>query len=145
MKIVTLFTVAHSITLSLAALDFVRLPGRLVESAIALSIVLIALNNLFPRLRKGWLVIFFFGLFHGLGFASVMGDLPFRMANLVKVVLAFNIGVELGQIAIVLAAFPIIFLLRRSPIYRPAVLVGGSIAICIVASYWFVTRALGMA
>ncbi len=144
-KIVTLFTVAHSLTLSLAALDLVRLPGRLVESVIALSIVLIALNNIFPRLREGsWIVIFFFGLFHGLGFASVMGDLPFRMANLVQVVLAFNVGVEVGQVAIVAAVFPLLFLLRKSSIYRPAVLAGGSIAISLVATYWFVTRALGI-
>jgi hypothetical protein len=145
-KIVTIFTVAHSITLSLAALDFIRLPGRLVESAIALSIVLIALFNLFPKLRHaGWAVIFVFGLFHGMGFASVMGDLPFRMGNLVKVVLAFNIGVEIGQVAIVLAAFPILFLLRESRAYRPVVLVGGSIAICAVATYWFLVRALEVA
>ena len=145
-KIVTLFTVAHSITLSLAALDIVRLPSRFVESVIAFSIVLIALNNLFPRLReRSWIVIFFFGLFHGLGFASVMGDLPFRMNNLVQVVLAFNIGVELGQLAIVLAIFPVIYLLRESRMYRPAVLVGGSLAICVVATYWLVTRAFGLA
>ena len=90
-------------------------------------------------------MIFFFGVFHGLGFASVMGDLPFRMTNLVQVVLAFNIGVELGQLAIVQAVFPVIYLLRESRIYRPAVLVGGSIAICVVATYWLVTRALGFA
>lgn len=144
-KIVTTFTIAHSVTLSLAALDIVRLPSQLVESIIALSIVLVAINNLIPRVREGhWLVIFFFGLFHGMGFASVMGELPFRMMNLVKVILAFNIGVELGQLAIVAAVFPIIFLLRRSRVYKPVVLVAGSIAIALISGRWFIERAFDL-
>ncbi len=143
-KIVTIFTVAHSITLRLAALDIIRLPSRLVESIIALSIVLVAANNLFPRFRESrWLLIFGFGLFHGMGFASVMGELPFRMGSLVKVVVAFNIGVELGQLAIVAVVFPLIFLVRRASWYRPVVLVGGSILIGAMALYWFAERALG--
>ena len=143
-RIVTLFTIAHSITLALAALDFVSLPSRLVESVIALSILLVALNNLFPKVREtSWLIVFF-GLFHGLGFASVMGELPFRMGNLMQIVLAFNIGVELGQVAIVAALFPLLYLLRRTAIYKPGVLVGGSIAVGALAAWWFVTRALGI-
>lgn len=145
-KIVTLFTVAHSITLSLAALDFVRLPGRLVESVIALSILLVAVNNVVPKVReRHWLVILVFGLFHGLGFASVMGELPFRMGNMVQVVLAFNVGVELGQVAIVAVGFPLLFAARKSAAYRPAILIGGSMAIGVIAGWWFVTRALGVA
>ena len=144
-KIVTTFTVAHSITLSLAALDVVRLPSRLVESIIALSIVLVALNNLVPKFtERNWILIFFFGLFHGMGFASVMGDLPFRMTNLVQVLLAFNLGVEIGQLAIVAAAFPLLFLSRRSGYSRPVVLVGGSVVIGLVAAYWFAERAFGL-
>ena len=144
-KIVTVFTIAHSITLTLAALDIVSLPSRLVESVIALSIVLVTLNAIFPRFRESnWLIIFFFGLFHGLGFASVMGELEFRIAQLVKVMLAFNVGVEIGQIAIVACAFPVIFLLRKSQVYLPVVLKGGSALICLVASYWFVERAFGI-
>ena len=145
-KIVTLFTIAHSITLTLAALDIVNLSPRIVESTIALSIILVACNNLTPMFREGrWLVIFFFGLFHGLGFASVMGHLPFRMVNLVKVVLAFNIGVEIGQLAIVAAVFPIIFFLRNSKLYVPVILGGGSLAIAGLAAYWFYERAFGLA
>ncbi len=145
-KIVTTFTVAHSITLSLAALDIIRLPSRLVESIIALSIVLVAINNIFPKFREGhWILIFFFGLFHGMGFASVMGDLPFRMMHLVQIILAFNIGVELGQLAIVAAAFPVIYLLRKTAFYKPVILIGGSIAIGAMALYWFVERAFGLA
>ncbi|MEM1206774.1 MAG: HupE/UreJ family protein [Acidobacteriota bacterium] len=143
--IVTAFTVAHSITLALAALDILSLPSRLVESIIALSIVLVAINNLKPKFHdKSWLLIFFFGLFHGMGFASVMGELPFRMMHLTQVILAFNIGVELGQLAIVAAVFPIIFLLRRSPIYRPAILTAGSILVALVALWWFIERAFGL-
>ena len=93
----------------------------------------------------GWsAIIFVFGLFHGLGFASVMGDLPFRMMNLVKVILTFNVGVEIGQIAIVAALMPLLFLLRKHPAYELGVLRIGSIAICLVAGFWFVERALGL-
>ncbi len=141
-KIVTIFTVAHSLTLSLAALDLIRLPSRFVESAIALSIVLVAINNIYPLFRAStWMVILFFGLFHGLGFATVMGHLPFRMMNLVKVVFLFNIGVELGQVAIVAIVFPLIFWARKSRFYQPVVLVGGSIAIALLASWWLLERA----
>ncbi len=144
--IITTFTVAHSITLALAALDVLTLPSRFVESIIALSIVLVALNNLRPRFHeKSWMLIFFFGLFHGMGFASVMGGLPFRMMHLTQVILAFNIGVELGQLAIVAGVFPVIFLLRRSRFYTPVVLNGGSIAVGLVAAWWFLERALGWA
>lgn len=145
LKIVTVFTVAHSITLSLAALEIIQLPSQLVESTIALSIILVGLNVMFPKIREGSLwIIFFFGLFHGMGFASVMGDLPFRMVDLIKVVLAFNIGVEIGQVAIVAAVFPLIFLMRNSKAYLPVVLHGGSICICVIAGYWFVERAFGI-
>ena len=141
LKIVTLFTIAHSISLVLAALDLVSLDSRWVESFIALSIVLMAANNLCPVVREqSWLVIIFFGLFHGLGFASVMGVLPFRVNNVNWVVFAFNVGVEIGQVVIVAAIFPIIFLLRRSPLYQPVVLRGGSIVIGLLALWWFIER-----
>ena len=141
-RIVTIFTIAHSITLSLAALGLVRLPSRIVESVIALSIVLVALNAISPRFRdRTWLIIFGFGLFHGLGFASVMSELPFRMVHLVKVLIGFNLGVELGQLAIVAAVFPIIFLLRGAKMYTPVILKGGSMLTASIACYWFVERA----
>ena len=115
LKIVTVFTVAHSITLSLAALGIVRLPSRLIESVIAFSIILVAFNAIWPKARHtSWLIIFAFGLFHGLGFASVMSELPFRMVHLVKVLIGFNVGVELGQLAIVAVVFPIIYLLPEA-------------------------------
>ncbi|MEM8678700.1 MAG: HupE/UreJ family protein [Planctomycetota bacterium] len=144
-KIVTIFTVAHSITLALASLDKVSLPARLVESVIAFSIIVVALNNIIPTFReKTWIVLFLFGLFHGLGFASVMQNLPFRMPNLVRLLLYFNIGVEIGQLAIVAAVFPFIYALRKWKLYQPVLLIGCSAIICVIAGFWFVQRALGL-
>lgn len=140
--IVTVFTIAHSVSLSLAALDIVKLPSRPVEIIIALSILVMAVNNLRPFLPGRWLVIFFFGLFHGLGFATVMGHLTFRMVDLVKVMVTFNIGVELGQLAIVLVVFPALFLLRKQPWFVPVVVRGGSVVIAAIAAYWLVDRVI---
>ena len=144
-KIVSLFTIAHSITLSLTAVGLVDLPSRVVESIIALSIILVAINAIWPKFQdRNWMVIFGFGLFHGMGFASVMAELPFRMLNLMKVLIGFNIGVELGQLAIVMAVFPVIFLLRKSSTYVPFILKGGSLATAAVACIWFVERAFNL-
>lgn len=140
--IVTVFTIAHSVSLSLAALEIVKLPSQPVEIVIALSIIVMALNNLKPFLPGRWLVIFIFGLFHGLGFATVMGHLTFRMVDLVKVMVLFNVGVELGQIAIVLIVFPVLFLVRKRAWFIPIVVHGGSVMITIVAAYWLVERVL---
>ena len=143
-KIVTVFTIAHSITLALASLDIITLPSQLVESIIALSIVLVAINNIIPTFRdRTWIILFLFGLFHGMGFASVMKNLPFRMSNLNQLLLCFNLGVEIGQMAIVAAVFPVIFALRKTSFYKPVVLVGGSMVMIAIAGYWFVERAMG--
>ena len=144
LKIVTVFTFAHSVTLLLAALDFVSVPSRLVESMIALSIVLVAINNIVGKVRDGGLLIILaLGLFHGLGFASVMGHLPFRMVDLLRSVVGFNIGVELGQLAIVAVLFPVLFFLRKSRHYQPLVLKGVSVVLAAVALWWFLQRAAG--
>ena len=143
LKIVTVFTLAHSITLALASLDIISLEGWIVESIIAFSIILVALNNIFPVFHdRSWIVLFTFGLFHGMGFASVMKDLPFRMGDLRQLLLSFNIGVELGQLAIVIGVFPLIFFLRKSKFYQPVFLVGGSLIICVIAAWWFYERAI---
>ncbi len=145
-KIVTIFTIAHSITLALASLDIITLPSQLVESIIALSIVLVAINNIIPMFRdRTWVVLFLFGLFHGMGFASVMQNLPFRMPNLTKLLISFNIGIELGQLAIVAVVFPVIFSLRKWRWYNPLILIGGSLIMIVIAGYWFLERALGWA
>jgi hypothetical protein len=138
---VTAFTAAHSITLTLAALDVVRLPGAAVEAAIAASVVLAALNNLRPLVwRRRWLLAFGFGLIHGFGFASVLGELGLPQGLRVLSLLAFNIGVELGQLAIVLVAVPLAYALRASRFYRIGVLRVGSLAVVLLAGIWFVQR-----
>jgi len=141
LKTVTGFTVAHSLTLSLATLQLVTLPARISESAIALSVVLAALNNLFPIVRGSrWVVAFCFGLVHGFGFASVLTDLGLPKGVLAVALVGFNLGVEVGQIAIVAAFLPLAYLLRRTWLYRRVVLMGGSGAIAAVAALWFVER-----
>ena len=140
--IATAFTVAHSITLSLATLGVVTLPSRLVESAIALSVVLAAANNLLPLFQgRRWVVAFAFGLVHGFGFASVLKDLGLPQGTLLLALVGFNLGVEVGQLAIVGAFLPLAFFLRRTPLYRRAILTGGSALIVLVAGLWLVERA----
>jgi hypothetical protein len=142
LKIVTAFTVAHSITLSLATLGVVSLPSRWVESAIAFSVMLAALNNIFPWFRgRRWVVAFLFGLIHGFGFASVLADLGLPQGSLLVALVGFNLGVEVGQLAIVSAFLPLAFLLRRTTLYRRAILIGGSALIVIVAGVWLIERA----
>jgi len=144
-KIVTSFTVAHSITLSLAALGVVSLPSRLVESAIATSVVLAALNNIIPLVHgRRWMVAFFFGLIHGFGFASVLRDLGLPQNALLIALVGFNLGVEGGQLAIVSAFLPVAYLLRATWFYRRLVFIGGSLAIVGVAGIWLVERAFDM-
>lgn len=140
-KVVTAFTVAHSITLALAALGVVSLPSRLVESAIALSVILAALNNLWPMVeRRRWLVAFAFGLLHGFGFATVLAELGLPRESLVAALLGFNLGVELGQLAIVAAFLPLAFAARDTWFYRRMIFVGGSVAIALIAALWMVER-----
>lgn len=141
---VTAFTVAHSITLSLAALSVVTLPSRLVESVIALSVALAAANNLRPVVaRRRWLVALGFGLIHGFGFASVLADLGLPSESLLLSLMGFNLGVELGQLAIVSGFLPLAFLLRRTPFYRRVVFIGGSLVALAVSLVWFFERATG--
>ncbi|WP_291013003.1 HupE/UreJ family protein [Hydrogenophaga sp.] len=143
--VVTSFTVAHSITLSLAALGFISLPSRLVESAIALSVVLAAFNNIVPLFnRRRWLVAFVFGLIHGFGFASVLAELGLPQDTLVLSLVAFNLGVEAGQLTIVVALLPVIFWLRHTAFYRWGVLVGGSLLIMLLALVWLAERVLDL-
>lgn len=143
--VVTAFTVSHSITLTLAALDLIALPSRLVETGIALSVLLAALNNIWPVVtRRGWLLAFCFGLVHGFGFASVLNDLGLPRATLALALAGFNVGVEIGQLTVVLAVVPLIYFARQARFYRPGVLVGGSSAIALVAGVWFIGRAMGL-
>ena len=142
LKIVTAFTLAHSITLTLATLGVVTLPTRLVESAIAVSVVLSALNNIFPMFEgRRWMVAFVFGLIHGFGFASVLADLGLPQNALLLALVGFNLGVEAGQLAIVGVFLPLAYYLRDTVFYRRVVLFAGSLLIMLLASVWFVERA----
>lgn len=144
-KVVTAFTVAHSITLSLAALGWVTLPSRVVESAIAASVVVAALNNLRGTTdNRRWPMAFAFGLIHGFGFASVLADLGLPQNALVLALVGFNVGVELGQLAIVAVFLPLAFALRRSWFYRLAVFKAGSLLIAALALWWFAERAFNL-
>jgi hypothetical protein len=144
LKVVTAFTLAHSLTLSLAAFDIVRLPVRVTESMIAASIVIAALNNVFPVVTEArWRIALAFGLLHGFGFAGVLAEMGLpRDARLVSL-LAFNLGVEAGQLAVVLAVMPLAYAIRQSFFYRRGVMPWGSTAIAALASIWFVQRAMG--
>ncbi len=145
LKVVTAFTLAHSLTLTLATLGFVSLPSRLVESAIALTVLLGALNNLYPVVyERRWLVAFGFGLIHGLGFASVLADLGLTGWNLFLALIGFNAGVEVGQAAIVLVFVPVAYLLRTTVFYRRALMPAGAVVIGVLALYWLATRALNL-
>ena len=139
--IVTSFTLAHTLTLAAATFGLVEIPSRIVESLIAASVCIAALNNLFPIIRREYIITFVFGLVHGLGFASVLSEMQLSGSNLVPGLLGFNLGVELGQLAIVFAVMPVAFFLRDTTLYRRAILQGGSCAVIIVASTWFVERA----
>jgi len=143
--IVTAFTIAHSVTLGLAATGLVQLPASLVEPVIALSIVVLALANFLPTRRiHRFSLIFFFGLFHGLGFAAVMGELAFRVNDiqqlLLGVILTFNIGVEAGQLLLVLIIFPLLYLIRHWRGYVPVVVYGLSLLVAGIGLYWIAER-----
>jgi hypothetical protein len=142
--IVSAFTVAHSITLTCAALQLIVLPSRLVESAIAASVVIAALVNLLPRTAgaSGVWVAFGFGLLHGFGFANVLSEVDAEGTPLWRTLIGFNLGVELGQLAIVAVFLPIAYLLRHTRFYRTGVLYGGSSAAALCAMFWFWQRAL---
>jgi hypothetical protein len=144
LKVVTAFTCAHSITLSLAAFDVVRLPSRLTESAIAASIIVAALNNIRPKVtEQRWRIAFAFGLLHGFGFASVLADMGLPPGARLVSLVAFNLGVELGQLAVVLAVMPLAYAIRATSFYRRTVMQWGSSAIAALALVWLVQRAAG--
>jgi len=141
LKIVTIFTIAHSITLSLSALELINLPTSFIEIVIAASIAAVAVNNIFPKFSAhSWILIFVFGLFHGLGFASVMGDLQFRHGLIERILVMFNVGVEVGQLIIVALVFPILFWLRNKSYYKKLVVNSLSIVAIVISLYWVAER-----
>jgi hypothetical protein len=142
LKIITAFTVAHSITLALAALNIVVLPERLVEATIALSIAYVAAENLFMRhtVSHRWAVAFIFGLMHGFGFSNVLRELGLPKQGLVWALLNFNLGVEAGQAIAVVVAVPLLMWLRRYR-WEPRAMAAVSMVVLVVGLVLFVDRA----
>ncbi len=141
LAVVTAFTVAHSITLGLTITGWLTPPADWVEPAIALSVVLAAFNNLLGiSSLKRWRLAFVFGLVHGFGFASVLLDLGLPASALLAALGGFNLGVELGQLAIVGVFLPFAWALRRTRFYRWAVVTGGSLAIVVLGLFWTAQR-----
>jgi HupE / UreJ protein len=143
LKITTAFTLAHSVTLALAVLELVSLPGRLVEGVIALSIAVVAAENLFrrPVISRRWLVSFGFGLVHGFGFSSVLREIGLPTQGFLLSLLGFNVGVELGQALVVAVALPALALLRRTR-WEPPLVRAASAATLLVGAVLFVERTL---
>jgi len=142
-KIITSFTLAHSITLALAALDVVRIPSSIVEPLIAVSIVYVGLENLLERdLRWRWLLTFAFGLVHGFGFASILRELGLGAAGVGVAVplVSFNLGVELGQMAIMLLVLPLIWKLRSQPFFVMRCVPACSLLVTLMGGYWLLQR-----
>ena len=156
LKVVTAFTLAHSLTLALAAFGVARPPSRLIESAIAASVVYAAAANLWgggrrrktatlPVVGRGVVGIpFSFGLIHGFGFANALGELGLSGAALAGPLVGFNLGVEAGQLAAVAVFLPVAYALRKTAFYRRGVVPVGSTLIALIALAWFADRAFGL-
>ena len=143
--IVTGFTLGHSVTLLAAGLDLVRVDSRLTESLIALSIVVVGVENaLREELRWRWVTATAFGLIHGFGFATVLANTELPRRGAVGALLSFNVGIELAQLGLVLLVFPLLALAAKRPSYRVRLLRPLSLTIAAVASVWFVKRAFGL-
>jgi len=139
-KIVTSFTVAHSLTLALAALDVLRLPATLVEAGIAFSVAWVAMENLWARtFKRRWLISLLFGFVHGFGFANVLKELDLGRSALAASLIFFNVGVEVGQVAIISLLLPFLWLLARTPVHAASVKLA-SLAIFIAGALWFFER-----
>ncbi len=141
---ITAFTIAHSITLFLASYGVINISGDIVEPLIALSIAWMAIGNIISE-EKGkanWWVIIVFGLLHGLGFASVLGDFGLPQSDFLMSLLAFNIGVELGQITVLLGALVAFYWWSKKPSYRMFAQIPFSLIIAIIGLYWTVERIL---
>lgn len=139
---ISVFTVAHTITLGLAAAGWISAPGAFVEPLIAISIAFVAVENLLVREMTPWrpLVVFGFGLFHGLGFASVLIDLGLPEDQFLTALVGFNIGVELGQISVVLAAWWLLRWWFPRPWYRSRIAMPASLLIALTGAWWAFQR-----
>jgi hypothetical protein len=144
-KTLTAFTLAHAIVLTPAVLGLVSVPARLVEPAVAVTIMLAALDNIHPILpRLRWQVAFLFGLIHGLSFASALGPMRLPPLSLALALGSFNLGVEAGQIALALLLVPIAFALRHEAVYRRLIAPAASLAAVLLAGVWFLDRVFAL-
>jgi len=139
---VTAFTLAHTITLALAALDIVQISSSIIEPLIALSIVWIAVENCLFKESNKWspAIIFGFGLLHGLGFAAVLSEYGLPRGSFVPSLLAFNIGVELGQLLVLITAAVLVWFIRHKNWYRQRIQIPASLMIALVGLFWFIER-----
>jgi len=143
LRLVTAFTVAHSITLVLASLELVSLPSRLVEASIALSVVVSGVNIIYPLFgRRHWQFAFLFGLIHGFGFANVLADLNLSTEQFLISLLGFNIGVELGQLLIVVLSVPVLVLIASQHYVRRFGATLSGLLIANIGLFWFIERSL---
>ena len=141
LKIVTAFTIAHSITLALSILDIVNINMKFIEISIALSVLFTALNNIFVFMKtKIWILAFGFGLIHGFGFANALKEMTLKSSELIYSLVGFNLGVEVGQLAIVIVVVPLIFLTRHSKFYRYMILYGLATFTAIISLLWSYER-----
>jgi hypothetical protein len=143
---VSAFTVAHTVTLAVATLGIVTVSPRIVEPLIAATIVYVAVENILFKKMTAWrtVVVFCFGLLHGLGFASVLGEIGLNPGRFISGLIGFNIGVELGQLAVILCAFLLVGLwFRDKPWYRSRVSVPASCVIAAIGAFWFIERIAG--
>ena len=140
---ITAFTLAHTVTLALGALGYVTIPGTIVEPIIAASIVYVAVENILTDGLSRWrpVVVFCFGLLHGLGFASVLGEFGLPDYAFIPALLGFNLGVEFGQLTVIAVAFALVgYWFRNKPWYRARIAIPASAGIAMVGAYWFVQR-----
>lgn len=140
-KIVTAFSVAHSITLSLSALKILTIPSEIIDILIALSILITALNNIFEKMRGfSWQIAFSFGLIHGFGFANSLLNLVIDRELFIYFLASFNIGIEIGQLFIVLTLLPLLFLIRKTTLYKKGILKGVSFVTLLIALIFIIER-----
>jgi len=140
---VTAFTLAHSITLGLSIYGLIALSPAIIEPLIALSIVYVGIENIITKQLKPWrvVIVFLFGLLHGMGFASVLTDLGLPESEFLTALITFNIGVEFGQLSVILGAFVLVgWLSQKAQVYRNMVVIPGSLAIALMGLYWTLER-----
>ncbi len=140
---ITTFTVAHTVTLALAILGYIAVPGAIVEPLIALSIAAVAIENIFFDRLTPWrpAIVFGFGLLHGLGFAGVLTEIGMPQGQFITGLISFNVGVELGQLSVILAAWALLHWFYSRPWFRARVAIPASAAIAAVGLFWTVQRA----